>query len=101
MSSVDDASLAGHSPRVSRLMGTDALAGWYLRWLGQRVDALDAATGELGGVLEARTDRLEATAASLAASVADLRRRLDELEPRVELAGPGPGPGPGGGGGER
>ena len=57
-------------------------AGWYLRYLGQQVTALGAASVEVGRVLAGRADGLAAGAISLSAEVAALRKDIERLEGR-------------------
>jgi hypothetical protein len=60
--------------------GIKRLLGWYLRYVGDQVTLLGHALVRLGSAVIEHTERLEETTGSLAAEVAALSARVDELE---------------------
>jgi hypothetical protein len=90
-----DIPTVSHRPAVRLIKRTvKSLVGWYLRYLAEQTTVLGQATARLGTALAERADRMEGTTTGLAAEVARLRARVDELEGREgsgrDRSGPGP-----------
>ena len=75
------------------------LVSWYLRYLTQQVAAFSAAVTRFAAVVAERSDRLEASSASMQRELQGLGRRVDHLEAALGRSASGPdgdaGPRPG------